>query len=158
MKTEVYFNMDGYYIKGDLEISKSMVVGYQDPLKHLYFVCYAALHELLQMELDGTIIVYNDSRIIDEFNGLKALDKWNKEAISFIRRNILPSVKGVVFFHKQSGTTIDKIIRRAHSQMLDVVSEEKIRELLSSKYQEVFNTRKLAVKKFRESGFKRRNK
>lgn len=71
-------------------------------IHHTYKVFYLALRELTRIKIEGDVIVYNDSRIIDEFNGnAKPLDEVSQQWQQFIRRDIIARIKPIVIFRKK---------------------------------------------------------
>ena len=123
----VFFNEDGYYVAGEgIEISRRCSPALTtngdkifQPIHHSYKVLYLALCELRDMSVVHDIVVYNDSRIIDEINGTTdQLDSTCKQWLQILRRNTIPSVKSLVLFRKKPTNHINTAIANAHSDML----------------------------------------
>jgi hypothetical protein len=71
------------------------------------------------MNVQDDIIIYNDSRIIDEINGyVDALDSSCDEWLKIIRRDAVPDVRSLIFFRKKPGHYIKSTIADAHGKML----------------------------------------
>jgi len=98
----VYFNETGYYVVGGgIEIAQSCPQALTESgtpiflaLHHTYWMLYRALKELQGKEMGEDVVVYNDSRIIEEMNGVaepfdNICDRWQKA----IRRKLLPAIR-----------------------------------------------------------------
>jgi len=76
------------------------------------------------------IMVYNDSRIIDEINGqIEPLDETCGEWVKTLRQDVIPTVKAVVFFRKKPTNHINSTIASAHGDMLSQMSDEQKRAI-----------------------------
>lgn len=135
----VFFNEDGYFITGEgVEISRRFSPALTSngdrifqTLHHTYKIAYEALRELRDLAIKDDVIVYNDSRIIDEINGfVKPLDYNCDEWLKIIRRDILPRIKAVVFFRKKSGNDILASISAGHSEMLFLLGSKELEDIM----------------------------
>lgn len=133
---ECYISANGYYIYGDgLEIMNSIsplsVRGelVLDHLQHIYAVTYLALCELKGHGKDR-VFVYNDSRLIDDMNGLKPLDHWFESAKTMIRRRLIPSICAVVFFRKKSEKEIQEKIQYGISS-LSIIDPDRDKKMIN---------------------------
>lgn len=125
---KVYFNSTGYYITGnETEVSMSCSPSldrtgnrlYTDA-QHLYVVLAKALNEIRGKDTEE-ITVFNDSRVIDEMNGVVApLDDFCKEMCLGIRRSLLPELSGNVFFRKHNSHTLEHYVSGGHDAMIKV--------------------------------------
>jgi len=105
---ELAFNEAGYYVRGVTHESSMAVTPRTDPegnlvfhsLEQQYAVLIRALTEISGHEVSEDIIVYNDTRIIEELSGIA--DPMFPEMTNHVRRNIIPEIKGCVWFHKKS--------------------------------------------------------
>jgi hypothetical protein len=131
----VFFNEYGYSIAGDgIEVSQRCSPALTtrgdrifQPTHHTYKVLYNALCELKNMDVKADVMVYNDSRIIDEINGtVEPLDSTCDEWLKSIKRNIIPSIMSIIFFRKRPTVQVDDAIALSHSHM---VSEEEKRKI-----------------------------
>lgn len=93
----ILFNEYGYFIEGpELRVVQKCSAK-QNDIHHLYLVLTKALSEVL--DINDDIIIYNNSRVIDEINGVIKPDI--SELLICFRQDILPKIKGVVFFRKK---------------------------------------------------------
>jgi len=118
----VFLAEEGYYITGEnVNIARRCSPALTDrgdrifqPLHHIYKVLHVALKELYNSSDD--IVVYNDTRIIDELNGLiTPLDSTCQKWVDTFRRHTLPNVRSLIFFRKKA---VDKEVESAHNTML----------------------------------------
>ena len=130
---KVFFNEEGYYISGDdVNIARRCSPALTDKgdpifqsIHHQYKVLYLALGELTDTSDD--IIVYNQSRIIDELNGtIDPLDSSCKEWVDVLRRNTIPNVRGLIFFRKKN---VDAEVTSGHKKMLNQIDIDEKMEL-----------------------------
>jgi hypothetical protein len=124
---------------------------------HLYKVFETALTEdfFYALEKREEIIVYNDSRIIDEINGnIIPIIKEHEQFKNLIRRDILPEIMGIVFFRKCSKKFLDSMIQKGHEKMLNKLSPEDrlgmIKKLIESKKQISTSRNQRILSKFKE--------
>jgi len=134
----VFFNEDGYYIAGEgVEISRRCTPAMTEhgdkifpPQHHAYKVLYLALCELRAAQVQQDIMVYNDSRIIDELNGnIGPLDTTCNEWLKTLKRDVIPTIRSVVFFRKQSTTYVKASIVASHGDMLDQIDRRTRKEI-----------------------------
>lgn len=136
----VFFNEDGYYIAGDgIEIARrcspaTTIRGDRifQAIHHTYRVLYLALCELLKVP-SADVMVYNDSRIIDEINGtVGPIDETCQEWLETIKRRVVPEISGVVFFRKQSDAKIRSQLQDAYNKMLPPLDPQKREAIMTS--------------------------
>ena len=144
----IFFNGDGYFVSGEgVEVSRRCSPAITErgdlifqPIHHQYKILYLALTELRHLSLKEDVIVYNDSRIIDEVNGhVQPLDISSQEWLNVIRRHAIPGIKSVVFFRKKSdrdvtsaiNDTLEKTNDRYRQQLME--KEIKTRVLTANK-------------------------
>jgi len=134
----VFFNEDGYYVAGEgVEIARCCSPALTErgdrifqPLQHTYKVLYLALCELRTLSISDDVMVYGDSRIIDEINGTtESLDATNNKWLNALRRSVIPSIKSVVFFRKKAAGDIQREISAVHSAMLPQVDQHTLEEI-----------------------------
>lgn len=141
----VFFTEDGYYVAGEsIEIIRSCSPACTErgdrifqPLHHEYKVLYLALCELRNADIAEDVMVYGDSRIVDEVNGIiEPLDPTCERWLALLRRHIIPSIKAVVFFRKKATNDVQNTIAQAkqsmspqidHRTLQDVVDAERYR-------------------------------
>jgi len=71
------------------------------------------------MGIREDVIVFGDSRIIDEVNGYcQPLDEICNQWVKILRRDVLPTIRSVVFFRKKPASFIRETIAREHARML----------------------------------------
>jgi len=91
-------------------------------------------------------MIYSDSRIIDELNGVIApLDEVCAKWVQSIQRNILPQIKAVVFFRKKP---VNEDISTAHEKMIP-----KQRPSLPEQQDLSQQKKRETVKRFKENWF-----
>jgi hypothetical protein len=113
----VFVNKEGYYVAGEgveatLKCSPATDErGYPifHELHHTYKVMFLALREVARKQsIQGDVIVYNDSRIIDELNGsIQPLDEICRKWQLAIRRELVPCIRSLVFFRKKTADFVD---------------------------------------------------
>jgi hypothetical protein len=152
----VFITSKGYYIKGDkIEVALSCSPKLNDsgePLYdeqyNIYAVLAKALTNLRQQKLTEDIMVYNDTRMIDEMNGM--LQPLNDISMSFrdtIRRIILPNINANVFFRKKSEAVLVQQVESARRNLIEVPNKLKIiNKLIASKEQTYKNRSIRALK------------
>lgn len=156
---KIFFNEDGYYIIGEgVEIARRLRVALTeqgDPIfqtiHHTYKVCYLALKELIDLQIQDDVIVYNDSRIIEELStGINSLDDTCAKWQNVILRYVVPNIKSVVFFRKRSMTEVQNVIREGHGKLLKTIDEKSIAKIMDhNKY----NKNKIVLEKLRKNWF-----
>jgi hypothetical protein len=157
----IYLNGNGYYIKGDgIEVALSCSPNLDENGEpfypehcHVYAVLSKALNELRGQDLPGEIMVYNDSRVIDEMNGgVPPLDDLSGEFRNRIRREIMPDIVGTVFFRKKNTRAIAQEVSRAKSAMVDVPDKNNRLEELMQQHAASQRTKSLrALDKLKEN-------
>ena len=127
----VFLNEDGYYVTGEnVDVTQRFspaLTTHGDrifqTIHHVYKVLYLALCEVHAMNIQDDVMVYNDSRIIDEINGnVESLDSTCDKWLKILNRRTIPSIKSVVFFRKKPTTQLDVTIADAHDNMLQKLS------------------------------------
>jgi hypothetical protein len=121
----VFVTKEGYYVKGEgVEASlrcSPALDSHGNPifheLHHTYKVMFLALKEVARKGcIKGDVIVYNDSRIIDEMNGnAKPLDEVCQKWQMLFRRQVLPHIRSIVVFRKKASDYIMSQVRLGHS-------------------------------------------
>jgi len=162
----VFFNEDGFYIAGEsVEISRRSSPAVTErgdkifqPIHHTYKILYNALAEIRAMSIQEDVIVYGDSRIIDEVNGYcKPLDETCDQWVKVLRRDILPTVRSVVFFRKKPASQIKDTIGREHARMLPPINTDiarSIAENAAERAEQNYKTKKTQARdKLRKSWF-----
>ncbi len=105
---------------------------------------YTALSELSACR--GDVIVYNNSRIIDELNHIvEPIDDVCSRWRELIEQN---PAQGVVFFRKKD-TSQD--VETGFKELLDIADSSTIEKLVSLEKENITNRRKERVRKFKEN-------
>lgn len=117
----VYVTKEGYYIQGEgVEATLRCSPAMDDQgtpifheLHHTYKVMYLALKEVARKDaIQGDVMVYNDSRIIDELNGTtQPLDDVCRTWQRVIRRELVPHIRSLVLFRKKHTEFIARNVR-----------------------------------------------
>lgn len=123
---EVFVNEKGYLIYGPALKGWPVVVVRRcyrasifQPIHHTYKVLYLALKELINLSLKTDIMIYNDSRIIDELNGLvEPLDHVCQKWKNILKRHTLYEIKSLVFFRKKNSEFIEDKLQEAFQTYL----------------------------------------
>ena len=151
----VYFNSTGYYIEGEgIEIIRSFSPSVDgsgkpviEPLQHLYVVLACALKELKGQASAEDIVVYNDSRLIEDMsNETSPIDHVCIEMKSIIRRKLLPEFKGIVFFRKKTADSITRKLNHGQQTMLQPTDRRhllEIAETMAAEVQEAAKTKQV---------------
>lgn len=108
----IFVNKDGYYVAGEgIEATLKCSPATDEcghpifhELHHTYKVMFLALKEVARKQnIQGDIMVYNDSRIVDELNGsLPPFDDICRRWQTAIRRELVPCIRSLVFFRKKA--------------------------------------------------------
>jgi hypothetical protein len=133
----VFVNQCGYFIQGGgFEIARSCPRDdCNSELYHEYKILLIALTELIGKKQNEDIIVYNNTRIIDEMNGsVPPLDDTCLSWQRCIRREILPHITSIVFFAKKSLEYINHTINDGFQMLLDV--DPQLKQKALKNYQE----------------------
>ena len=135
----VYLNGNGYYIRGD-KIEAALFCSpklddngesFYPEHCHVYAVLSKALNELRGKDLSDDVMVYNDSRVIDEMNGaVSPLDDLSTEFRDRIRREILPEVGANIFFRKKNAQAIRQQVALGKNTLVDVPNKVQVLEEL----------------------------
>lgn len=162
----VFFNEDGFYVAGEsVEISRRSTPATTErgdrvfqPIHHTYKILYNALVELRSIGIQEDVIVFGDSRIIDEVNGYcQPLDETCDQWIKVLRRDVLPYIKSVVFFRKKPSSFIRETIAREHARMLPALNTNTVCEIAAKAAEHVQqksqHKRKQARDRLRKSWF-----
>lgn len=146
----VFVNKEGYYVAGEgVEATLRCSPATDDhgnpifhELHHTYKVMFLALKEVARKQtITGDVIVYNDSRIIDELNGsIQPLDETCGRWQQTIRRELMPHIRSIVMFRKKAtdyirsqmkiGDTLLSTNTEALSELscrMDKIEQEQIR-------------------------------
>lgn len=134
----VFFNEDGYYVTGESvesaqRCSPALTVRGDrifQPIHHTYKVLYLALCEVRDMDVMDDVMVYNDSRIIDEINGLvEPLDDTCGIWLQTMKRDVIPTIRSVVFFRKKPTTHVNTTVTSSHGRMIRELDPKQRQEL-----------------------------
>ncbi len=134
----VFFNEDGYHVAGEgIEIARRCTPATTEQgdrifllQHHTYKVLYLALCELREAQVREDVMVYNDSRIIDELIGnTEPLDTACSEWLKTLQRDVIPKIRSVVFFRKQSTAKITQSLAASHSIMLDQIDRRQRQDI-----------------------------
>lgn len=126
----VFFNEAGYYIKGDgIEVARSCPPALTEsgstvlpPLHHLYAVLYHVMKEVQTGNGQEDIMIYSDSRLIEEINGvIESMDDTCTRWVKQIRRNLIPAVRSCVIFRKKSSDLIGRRVQEGLDRMIGSV-------------------------------------
>lgn len=163
----VFFNENGYCIAGEgTEVSRRCSPALTDggdtifqSIHHTYKILYLALCEIRDMSVQENVMVFNDSRIIDEVNrNTEPFDELCDEWLKVLQRHIIPSIRSVVFFCKKPTHQINETIAGSHSDMLiklDPKTREKIAQVETQAKKAIENTRKRqAVERLKQAWLK----
>lgn len=157
----VYLNHNGYYVKGDgieaaLSCSPSLDENgepFYPAHCQVYAVLAKALNELRGQEIGDEVMVFNDSRVIDEMNGaVSPLDDLSTEFRDRIRKEIIPEIGVNIFFRKKNTRTIMREVLDAKRAMVDVPDKKKKLELLSQQEEQINRSNSVrALNKLKEN-------
>ena len=164
----IFVNEDGYVMTGDsIKSARRCSPALTDhgdrifqPQHHTYGVLYKALYEVRESGSGHDVIIHNDSRIVDELNGtIEPLDSVCERWLETLNRNVLPRIKGVVFFRKRDTTHLNSIISAGHEEMLGKADPTK-RAALAERQAKVQQDqqqkgRKKILQRFKESWLRR---
>lgn len=160
----VYFNESGYYIVGGgIEVAQSCPPALTESgspifltLHHTYWMLFRALKELQGKSVSEDVVVYNDSRIIEELNGVAdPFDETCQRWLNAIRRKLIPAVRSCVLFRKKPMGFVSEHVAAGHKKLLSSIPESEkvaIAERLKRSL-EIRSKRQLARKaqRFRKS-------
>lgn len=157
MMITVAVSTNGYYVVGEgTEATMRCHPATDDfgtpifhELHHAYKVMFLALQEVARIQnAQGDVIVYNDSRIIDELNGTAPpLDDTCRRWLRAIRRELVPSIRSVVIFRKKSNDYIKMQIKAGESLLAtnDPVLLAKLAHQLETNKRETLKNRKARI-------------
>ena len=137
----VFVSKEGYYICGDgIEAALRCSPALDDhgnpifhELHHTYKVMFLAMQVIAKKgKIDGDVIVYNDTRIIDELNGnISPFDDVCQKWRQVIRREVMPCIKSIVTFRKRAQDFIatklaaaDKLVTSQDRTALKALAEK----------------------------------
>lgn len=162
----IFVNADGYYITGEgIETARRCSPALTKrgdpillPLHHTYGILLLALKELIDAAVKDDVMVYNDSRIIDEINGfVQPLDDTCEQWLQVLHRDIVPRIRSVVFFRKKSPTHVNAVVQSGHQIMLsniDQVTKIKLAEQAKNTAEKNLKRRKTKlVERLKKSWF-----
>lgn len=162
----IFFNGDGYFVSGEgVEISRRCSPALTErgdlifqPIHHQYKILYLALTELRHLHLKEDVIVYNDSRVIDEVNGhVQPQDTSCTEWLNAIKRHAIPNIKPIVFFRKKSSFDVKAAIDSMHYSMLEKVSDKCLQGLLEkeikSRAETASKNKRTLLQRFKKNWF-----
>jgi hypothetical protein len=116
-----------------MEIALSCSPAFEEEVHHIYAVIFRALQELRDKELTEDIIVYNDTRVMDELGGqVFPEDATSREFYFSIRRKLLPSLDSMVFFRKLDAKRIRAKVGHGINTMVNDVSKDMVREKIET--------------------------
>lgn len=153
----VFVSKEGYYIYGDsVEAALRCSPALDDcgkpifhELHHTYKVMFLALQMIAKKgKMDDDIIVYNDSRIVDELNGnVQPLDEVCQRWRQVIRREIIPHIRSIVTFRKRAQTFISSKMMAAENLIMpkDPVALQELAEKIDLIQQEKSRSKKESV-------------
>lgn len=162
----VFFNEAGYFVAGEnVEISRRFSPATTtrgdrifQPIHHTYKILYLALTELREAKIKEDVIVFNDSRIIDEINCLcPPLDEECKKWIQIIGRNVIPSIRSILIFRKKPSSLIHETISAAHKKMMPAVDKVKVSLILAEQEVQYKTRKQKSIKKLKTSWFGEQN-
>lgn len=117
----VFVTKEGYYVAGEgIEATLKCSPATDErgfpifnEIHHTYKVMFLALKEVARKQrISGDVMVYNDSRIVDELNNqLPPLDDVCRRWQQTIRRELVPCIRSLVFFRKKSAEYVDSRIK-----------------------------------------------
>jgi len=112
----VYVTKDGYYVAGEgIEAALKCRPATDErgnpifnEIHHTYKVLFLALKTVARNSgIQGDVMVYNNSRIVDELNGhVPPMDDVCRKWQQTIRRELVPSIRSLVFFRKKNAEFI----------------------------------------------------
>lgn len=156
----IVFNENGYVISGEgVEVSRRCLPArtidgdeiFQN-IHHSYKVLYLALEELRYISSNEDVMVYGDSRIIDEINRLvPPIDSECQKWYEIINWHTIPTIKPVVFFRKQATNWVSKYINDAHSKTFEEI-DSKTKSKILKHNKPSFKNR--ALEKLKKNWFK----
>ena len=163
---EVYFDRSGYYITGpNIEVAESfspLTVGGEmvlTELQHLYVVLYKIFSELTANNSREDIIIYNDSRIVDDMNGIiNPLDDICEKTRKYMKRKVIPTIKGIILFRKKSTLFIREKIENGQKSLIgdvdDDIKKRKISEISGTIKENLRKNQRNRIENFKQDWFR----
>ena len=162
----VFFTEDGYYVAGEnVEITRCCSPALTDrgdrifqPLHHEYKVLYLALCELRNANITDDVMVYGHSRIIDEINGaIHPLDTTCERWLNVLRRNVIPSIRAVVFFRKKATRDVQGAVSKAQQTLSPAIDLRTVEDITASETERqdalVWQKKRKAIARLRTQWF-----
>ena len=166
----VFFNEDGYYIAGEgVHVARRLHPACTDrgdkifpQIHHTYKIIYLALCEIRDMSVKEDVMVYNDSRIIDEINHvIEPFDQSCEVWLNILQRHVIPAIRSVIFFRKKPTNQIKETIATSHKDLLVQLDARTREDIMAAEYnisQRLETTRKQKlIKRFKQSWFGKNN-
>jgi hypothetical protein len=163
----VFFNEDGYYVTGGgVDIARRCRPAITQngdrifqPIHHTYMVLYQALCELKAGQDD--VIVYNDSRIIDEINGtVEPIDDVCRRWLQILRQDVLPMMRSIVFFRKKATDVVNRSVAQGHSMLVELdpkIKNKMVEREASLKKAESKKRSRRILQRFKDAWLGKRN-
>jgi len=159
----VFVTKDGYYVAGEgVEASFKCTPATDErghpifnEIHHTYKVLFLALKEVARKQgIQGDVMVYNDSRIIDELNSqVPPLDDTCRRWQQTIRRELVPTIRSLVFFRKKTAEYVKAKVRDGED-LLAPKDHSKVSEL-AAKLDEIDKDQARSLKRRTINRFKR---
>jgi hypothetical protein len=162
----VFFTEDGYYIVGEgIEVVRSCSPACTErgdrifqPLHHEYKVLYLALGELCNTDISDDVMVYGNSRIVDEVNGVvQPLDSTCERWLMLLRRNVIPAVRAVVFFRKKAMNDVQRTLLEAQKALSLQIDNRTLQEVIAAEQDRkdllAWSNRRKILQKLRDKWF-----
>lgn len=136
----VFVTKDGYYVTGENVEACFKCSPATDErghpifneIHHTYKVLFLALKEVSRKRsIQGDVMVYNDSRIMDELNSqVPPLDETCRRWQQTIRRELVPAIRSLVFFRKKTTEYVKSRVKDGEA-LLAPTDPAKVSELAS---------------------------
>lgn len=155
----IYFNESGYYIQGSrIERAWSCSLAVTEtgtpifsPTHHLCGVLYRVLRELETLQTTEDIIIYNDSRLIEEINGVvEPLDDTHEQWISVYRKELLPHIRSHVLFRKKSIEFVRQRVEAGQKRLIGSIDPAVHLENIRRKEHETEQRKERTLQRFKE--------
>lgn len=159
----LYFNESGYYVQGSrIEEAWSCSPALTEsgtpilpPTHHLCGVLYRALRAVQATQTTEDIVVYSDSRLIEEINGAATpLDDTHERWLEIYRRRLLPHIRSHVLFRKKPTEFVRKHVEAGHQKMIGSVDPqvrlEAITREIDRKQKEIEARKARVLERFKE--------
>lgn len=158
----VFVTKEGYYINGDgVEATLRCSPALDDhgkpifpELHHTYKVMYLALKAIIRLptKVQSDVIVYNDSRIIDELSGFvppfdDVCQKWQQS----IRREVIAHIRSLVSFRKKPKEFLQTQFDRGQTLLTSPKDMKRVQEIVEKNEQQTTQSKKMRIlDKFRK--------